>query len=225
MDKKIKVAIADDHPMVIEGLVNYLGSTSNIEIVATVCKVSEVPKMISSFLPDILLMDYHFTGEELTGMDMCEIIKREFPNVGIIIISSFTEVSLIQKFIEVGASGYLLKTAAKNEFIDAIENVYLGAESFGKDVRDLLLKERLQSNTIQKIRFTSAEKEILKLIIQGCSTDEISQKLFREKSTIDSHRKNILSKLQQMDVDCGKVSKNISHYIAKFNIANKLDSL
>ncbi len=225
MDKKIKVAIADDHPMVIEGLVTYLGSTSNIDIVATVGKVNEVPQMISSFLPDILLMDYHFTGEELTGMDMCEMIKRQFPTVGIIIFSSFTEVSLIQKFIEVGASGYLLKTADKNEFIDAIQNVYLGAESFGKDVRDLLLKERLQSNTTQKIRFTSTEKEILKLIIQGCSTDEISQKLFREKSTIDSHRKNILSKLQQMDVDCGKVSKNISHYIAKLDIANKLDSL
>ncbi len=225
MDKQIRIAIVDDHPMVIDGLVNYINSNSNIEIVATLSKVCEVPKMLSKFNPDILLMDYHFTNEEQTGMDMCILVKRDFPETKVIIISSFSDVSLIKKFIEVGASGYLLKTAGKNEFIDAIQNVYIGVESFGKDVRELLLKEKLQSHSSPTIRFTKTEKEILKLIIEGCSTDEISKRIFREKSTIDSHRKSILSKLQQMDNDSGNTSKNISHYIAKLNLASRIDFL
>jgi DNA-binding NarL/FixJ family response regulator len=225
MDKKIQVAIADDHPMVIEGLVNYLDSNSNIIVIATVTRVSEVPKMISSFSPDILLMDYHFTGEEQTGMDMCAFVKKHYPLVGIIIISSFSDVTLIKKFIEVGASGYLLKTASKSEFIDAIHSVYLGSDSFGKDVKELLLKERLQSNSESLIRFTKTEKEILKLIIKGYSTEEIAKSIFREKTTIDSHRKSILSKLQQMDKDIANPSKNILFYVNKFDLSSKIDSL
>lgn len=225
MNKKIKIAIADDHPMVIEGLMNYLDSVSNIEIVATTHKLSEVPKIVSELTPDILLMDYHFNNQELTGMDMCELILKDFPDTRIVIISSFSDVSLVKRFIEVGASGYLLKTASKNEFVEAIQNVYIGGEFFGKDVRELLLKEKLNRNAAPSIRFTKTEKEILKLIIDGCSTDEISKKLFREKSTIDSHRKSILFKLQQMDVGNPKPSKNISHYIAKFNISHNLNCL
>lgn len=225
MDKKIKVALADDHPMVIEGLLNYLGSASNIEIVATVSKVSEVPYMISTFLPDILLMDYHFSGEQQTGIEMCLQVKRDFPNVGIIIISSFSDLSLIRKFIEVGASGYVMKTATRNEFVEAIQNVYLGLDAFSNDVRDLLIKDKLQAKRNTEIRFTKTEKEILKLIIEGLSSEEIAKRLFREKSTIDTHRKSILYKLQQMGNDCGYTSKNISHYIAKLDIANRIDFL
>lgn len=225
MDKKIKVAIADDHPMVIEGLVNYLKSTPDIEVVDTASKVAGVPKMIKNSCPDILLMDYHFSGEGQTGMEMCLQLKKDFQNLGIIIISSFSDVSLIRKFIEVGASGYLMKTASKNEFVEAIHNVYLGLDAFSKDVRELLIKDKLQANKTPEIRFTKTEKDILKLIIDGLSSEEIAKRLFREKSTIDTHRKSILSKLQQMDNDCGNGSKNISHYIAKLNIANRIDFL
>jgi len=225
MEKKIRVAIADDHPMVIDGLANYLNSVSNIEIVATTNKVSSVPKIVSERSPDILLMDYHFNNEEQTGMDMCEMIQKEYPCVKVIIISSFSRRFINKEVIEVGASGYILKTASKNEFIDAIQNVYIGVESFGKDVRELLLKEKLHGSSAPSIRFTKTEKEILKLIIDGCSTDEIAKKLFREKSTIDSHRKSILFKFQQMDAENPKPSKNISHYIAKFNMSNRLNCL
>lgn len=225
MDKKIKVAIADDHPMVIEGLVNYLKSTPDIEVVDTASKVAEVPKMIKNSCPDILLMDYHFSGEGQTGIEMCLQVKNEYPQIGVIIISSFSDVPLIRKAIELGASGYIIKTATKSEFVEAIHNVYLGLDAFSKDVRDLLIKDKLQANRTSEIRFTKTEKDILKLIIEGLSSEEIAKHLYREKSTIDTHRKSILSKLQQMDNDCGGGSKNISHYIAKLNIANRIDFL
>jgi len=161
MEKKIRVAIADDHPMVIDGLANYLNSVSNIEIVATTNKVSSVPKIVSERSPDILLMDYHFNNEEQTGMDMCEMIQKEYPCVKVIIISSFSDVSLIKRFIEVGASGYILKTASKNEFIDAIQNVYIGVESFGKDVRELLLKRNYMAARLHQFDSQKPKKRFL----------------------------------------------------------------
>lgn len=225
MEKKIRVAIADDHPMVVDGLKNYFSSGSNIEVVVAINKVVEVPSIILKYNPDILLMDYHFNNEALTGIDMCFKIKKEFPLTKVIIISSFSDVSLIKRFIEVGASGYLLKTATREEFIEAIQNVYLGLEAFGKDARELLIKDKLQHDTTSSIRFTKTEKEVLRLIIEGCSTEEIAKKLFREKTTIDSHRKSILSKFQLMDKDNPNPSKNILFYVTKFNIANRIDTL
>jgi len=225
MEKKIRVAIVDDHPMVVDGLKNYFLSDSNIEVVVAINKVGEVPSIIPKYNPDILLMDYHFSSEKQTGMDMCSLVKKDFPNVKVIIISSFSDVTLIKRFIEVGASGYLLKTATRNEFVEAIQNVYLGLEAFGKDVRELLLKDKLHNELISSIRFTKTEKEVLKHIIEGCSTDDIAKKLFREKSTIDTHRKSILSKLQLMDKSNPNPSKNILFYVTKLNIADRIDSL
>jgi len=225
MEKKIRVAIVDDHPMVVDGLKNYFLSDSNIEVAVAINRVSEVPSIIPKYNPDILLMDYHFTNEKQTGMDMCSQVKRDYPNTKVIIISSFSDVTLIKRFIEVGASGYLLKTATRNEFVEAIQNVFLGIEAFGKDVRELLLKEKLQNDLISSIRFTKTEKDVLKLIIEGCSTDDIAKKLFREKSTIDTHRKSILSKLQLMDKSNPNPSKNILFYVTKLNIADRIDSL
>lgn len=225
MEKRIRVAIADDHPMVIDGLVNYLSTYQMIEVVATIGKVGEVPKMLKSSNPDILLMDYHFSSEKTTGLEMCKLVKSEFPEIYVIIISSFSDFSLIKRFVEEGASGYLLKTSTKEDFIEAIQNVFIGGEWFSKDIRELMLKERLQRISIPNIRFTRSEKDILKLIVEGHSTEAIAQKLFREKSTIDSHRKAILSKLQLMYKDGGSSSKNILFYMTKLNLSSKIDQL
>ncbi len=225
MAGRIKLAIADDHPMVVDGLENYFKDSSQIEVVATTSHLNEVMKMISTFSPDILLMDYHFNNETLTGLDMCRAIKIEHPYLKVIIVSSFSDIPLINDFIAAGAKGYMLKTSSRQEFIDAILNVFAGGESFSKDIRELLVKERLTLSKQQQIRFTRTEKEILRMIVQGYSSDAIAKKMFRERSTIDSHRKSILAKFHLMDDKDSEPSKNISHYIAKFNIASRLDSL
>lgn len=225
MTRKIRLAIADDHPMVIDGLLGYFSNHEEIDVVATVKRASEIPGMCTSFSPDVLLMDYHFTNEELTGLDLCQQIQRDFPLVKIIIISSFNEVSLIKKFIESGASGYLLKTATQQEYIDAVLNVFAGGQTFGKEVREMLIKDRIEQQNLPKIQFTKTEKEILKLIVEGCSTNDIAKKLFREKSTIDSHRKSILAKLQLMDTGNPNPSKNILHYVARFDLIKRIDEM
>jgi len=225
MPRLIRIIIADDHPMVVDGLVGYFKGYPDIEVIATTSKLQEILKLILVNKPDILIMDYHFANEELNGLDVCKKIYTNYPCTKVIIVSSFCEVGLIQRFIEAGASGYLLKTATKNEYIDAVMNVFAGGESFGKDVRDLIVKERLSENKQQQIKFTKTEKEILRFIINGDSSETIAKKMYRERSTIDSHRKSILSNFQLMDSGNSNLSKNISHYIAKFNIAQKLDCL
>jgi DNA-binding NarL/FixJ family response regulator len=224
--EKIKLIIADDHPMVIDGLENYFKTFDEIEIVATTSQLTEVIKLISIHEPDILLLDYHFINEEnLTGLDICKETVTKFPCTKVIIISSFAEISLIKDFIDAGAKGYLLKTATRLEFIDAILNVFAGGESFGKDIRDLLVKDRLDQTNSNGIRFTKTEKEILKLIIEGYSTQDMAKKLFREKSTIDTHRKSILSKFHVMDANNPKPCKNIMYYVNKYSIAGRIDCM
>ncbi len=224
--ERIKLIIADDHPMVIDGLENYFKTFDEIKVVATTTNLSQVIPLVSIHCPDILLLDYHFIHDEnITGLDVCKEIVSRFSDTRVIIISSFAEVSLIRDFINAGARGYLLKTATRLEYIDAILNVFAGGESFGRDIRELLVKSRLETSNSDGIKFTKTEKEVLKLIIQGDSTQEIAKKLFREKSTIDSHRKSILSKFHLMDVGNPNPSKNISHYIAKFNLSVRIDHL
>jgi DNA-binding NarL/FixJ family response regulator len=223
MTKAIRIAIADDHPMVVDGLQGYFKLHPEIEIVSTTNRLNDVVKIVSNLKPDVLLMDYHFINEKQTGLDKCKELVLNHPYTKIIIISSFAEVSLVKRFVEAGASGYLLKTATKNEYVDAILNVFAGGESFGKEIRELLVKDKLGSGSHQNIQFTRIEKDILKLIIQGYSTNDIAKKLFREKSTIDSHRKSILAKFYQMDSENDKPSKNISHYLAKYKIEENLD--
>lgn len=223
--EKIKIIIADDHPMVVDGLSNYFKDSAQIEVVATTNIILEIPKLVAQFSPHILLVDYHFENQKQTGLDICKSIVTDFPCTKVIVISSFTDVILIKDFLDAGASGYLFKTAGKQEYIDAILTVFAGGESFGRDVRDLLVKERLQQKNMQQVRFTKTEKDVLKLIVQGDSTSEIAKKLFREKTTIDSHRKSILSKLQLMDSENPKPSKNIMYYVNKLNIAARLDCI
>lgn len=223
--EKIKIIIADDHPMVVDGLSNYFKDSAQIEVVATTNSIQDIPKLVANFSPNILLVDYHFANQKQTGLDMCRIITTDFPCTKVLVISSFTDVILIKDFLEAGASGYLFKTSGKQEYIDAILTVFAGGESFGRDVRDLLVKERLQQKNMQQVRFTKTEKDILKLIIQGDSTSEIAKKLFREKTTIDSHRKSILSKLQLMDSENPKPSKNIMYYVNKFDVEKRLDCI
>lgn len=225
MNTRIRLIIADDHPLVVDGLQGYFRAHPDFEVVAVTGRITDVEQIVEAHLPDVLLIDYHFANEKITGLDVCKRIQAKHPAVGIIVASSFSDVSLIRDFINAGAKGYLLKTASQQEFIDAVKSVFAGGEFFSHDTRDLLIKHRLSGGQTERIRFTRTEKEILRLIIEGYSTTEIAKRLFREKTTIDSHRKSILAKFQMMDANNPKPSKNISHYIAKFNVIREIDSL
>jgi DNA-binding NarL/FixJ family response regulator len=223
MLQKIKLVIADDHPMVIDGLVTYFSTFNEIEIVATTNNLNDVIKLVETHSPNILLLDYHFLHEEVSCLDVCHSISKNHPCTKVIVISSFDDTPQVKEFIDAGANGYLLKTASRLEYIDAILHVIEGGVAFGKDVHELIKKGRHNGCYDDEVKFTKTEKQILKLIVDGHTTKEIANRLCREVSTIDSHRKNILLKFHLMDKENPSHSKNISHYIAKFNIKSKID--
>jgi DNA-binding NarL/FixJ family response regulator len=135
------------------------------------------------------LMDINLPQK--SGLDLCKEVKEKYPAISIIGLSTSNQASVIRKMQENGASGYLLKDASKNEIIMALEQVSKGKDYVSSSVADVLKKKT--PNDLFPV-LTRREKEILELISEGLTNQEIATKLFLNVTTIDSHRKNMLTK-------------------------------
>lgn len=140
-------------------------------------------------LPDIILMDISMPDK--SGIDLCKEVKEKYPSVFVIGLSTFNQQSFIQKMMDNGASGYVLKNATQEELMEAIEIVAKGKTYLSDEVSKVLRK---QDDT--HIVLTRREKEVLELIAGGMTNNEIGEKLFISSSTVDTHRKNLLAKFE-----------------------------
>ena len=138
-------------------------------------------------LPDVILMDINLP--DINGIDLCKEVKTKYPSVFIIGLSTFNQQSFIQKMMDNGASGYLLKNATQEEITSAIETVMKGKTYLSEEASNTLRKENGTN-----IVLTRREKEVLELIADGMTNAEIAQKLFVSVTTVDTHRKNLLAK-------------------------------
>jgi DNA-binding NarL/FixJ family response regulator len=185
----IKVFIIDDHQMIIEGIHSLLQNEAGIQWMGS----TKIPDDLMTFLkrdqPDVLLMDINLPQK--SGLDLCKEVKEKYPAISIIGLSTSNQASVIRKMQENGASGYLLKDASKNEIIMALEQVSKGKDYVSSSVADVLKKKT--PNDLFPV-LTRREKEILELISEGLTNQEIATKLFLNVTTIDSHRKNMLTK-------------------------------
>jgi DNA-binding NarL/FixJ family response regulator len=191
---KIRVLIADDHRILLEGLVLMLKDEPSIEIVSTAANGEEVLTKMSSYYVDVLLMDIQMPV--LDGYETAKIITTKFKETKIIILSMHSQHIYIQKMFLLGVSGYLLKSSSKEEILEAINKVYSGSKYFSSEVTTTILEQNLLINK-KKISFdlTKREKEILKLIASGFSNSDISKNLFLSIATVKTHRKNLMRKL------------------------------
>jgi DNA-binding NarL/FixJ family response regulator len=137
--------------------------------------------------PDVILMDINLPDR--SGIDLCKEVKGKYPAIHIIGLSSFNQQSFIQKMMDNGASGYVLKNATQEELMEAIEAVVKGKIYLSEEASNTLRKD----DTIDII-LTRREKEVLELIAGGLTNAEIAQKLFISVTTVDTHRKNLLAK-------------------------------
>jgi DNA-binding NarL/FixJ family response regulator len=185
----IKVFIIDDHQMIIEGIYSLLKEEDSIEWMGSVRLPSELMNFLKTRQPDVLLMDINLP--EKSGLDLCLEVKGKYPAIQIIGLSTSNQVSVIKKMKENGASGFLLKDASKQEIIMAIQEVSKGHEYVSFSVAETL-KSRMPNEQLPIL--TKREKEILELIAEGMTNHEIASKLFLNSTTIDSHRKNMLTK-------------------------------
>ncbi len=185
---KIKVFIVDDHYMVIEGIRSLLQNEEGIEWSGHATNAASCVAFLQQQLPDVILMDINLPDKN--GIDLCKEVKEKYPSVFILGLSTFNQQSFIQKMMNNGASGYVLKNATQEELMEAIETVSKGKTYLSDEVASSLRKEVLSEIPV----VTRREKEVLLLIADGLTNAEIAKQLFLSTTTVDTHRKNLLAK-------------------------------
>ncbi len=186
---KIKILVVDDHPMVLEGMQSMLAQISFVELIGVAPNAFEAIDKLKQYKTDIVLTDINMP--EMSGIELAEKIRKEFPLVKVMAMSTFKERSYISQMIQHGAVGYLLKSASRDEIEEAILSVYEGRLYVSFDIN-------LSSGDKQEIKNTpvlsTREKEVLLLIADGLTNPQMAAKLFLSAHTVDSHRKNLLLK-------------------------------
>ena len=159
--KKIKIIIADDHTMFLQGIVSLLDVEENINIVGKATNGIELFQIIENSIPDIILLD--ISMPQMDGIQVTKIIKQKFPSVKILIVSTHSNIQMIAKLIRMGVDGYLLKNAEKRELLHAIETIQNGTTYFCKEVEEKNddNNSKIKYETFQITELSSREKEIL----------------------------------------------------------------
>ncbi|MDD3459225.1 MAG: response regulator transcription factor [Weeksellaceae bacterium] len=193
---EIKVFIVDDHKMVIEGLQMLLQKQEGIAIVGYALSGEEALKNIPDLNPDVVLMDVNMP--DMNGFEACKNIIEICPDIKVIAISMHKELSLIKLMLGNGAKGYVLKNAGQDEVLDAIKTVYSGKTYLDDEVNEIIInsmtKHSKQKTTSPFPKLSRREKDVLKLIINEYTTQEIADKLFISFGTVETHRRNMLIK-------------------------------
>jgi DNA-binding NarL/FixJ family response regulator len=186
----IKLFIVDDHYMVIEGISSLLQAEKHIELLGHAMNATSCNAFLVKQQPDVLLLDINLPDK--SGIDLCKEIKEKYPLIHILGLSSYNQQSYIQKMMQNGASGYLLKNATREEIVEAIEAVIQG-----KKYMSLEAATTIRENKDAKIPvITRREKEVLLLIAEGLTNNQIAEKLFISATTVDTHRNSLLSKFE-----------------------------
>lgn len=187
-DQPINIMIVDDHPMVIEGLRSLLADQEDVRVVHTCTQGEEAMRLLAENPVDVLLLDISLP--DVSGTDLCARIAAAFAGTRILGISTYSEASLIYQMIQNGAKGYLLKNASADELVRAIRLVQDGYVYFSPEVQKILAEFSVKD----KPQLTRREKEVLVLIAEGTTSQQIAEKLFVSPLTIETHRRNLMQK-------------------------------
>jgi len=198
----ITVLIADDHRIVREGLKSLLGIEPDIKVIDEAEDGREAVRKANERKPEVVIMD--ISMPQLNGVEATRQILHEQPATKVIALSMHTEHEFIRRVLNTGASAYLYKDCAADELVTAIHRVKAGKKFLGQDISDLLFREFVESKWIEPDpcckSLSNREQEVLQLITEGNSTKKISEILFISVKTVESHRKNIMDKLQLFSI-------------------------
>jgi DNA-binding NarL/FixJ family response regulator len=195
---KIEVIIADDHQMVAEGLKSLIEFDGEIVVKHIAPHGRELIRLLNFTEPDVVLMDIDMPV--MNGFEAMQQIHKDFPDLKVIIVSMHEEKGLVKKMTDAGAKGFLFKNSDRDELIWAIKSVLEGRTYFTSKLTMNLINEKSSGQTMNtsdtKIAsLTEREIEILKFIADGLSNKEIGEKLFISHRTVDTHRTNLMKKL------------------------------
>ncbi|HEV8515723.1 MAG TPA: response regulator transcription factor [Cyclobacteriaceae bacterium] len=190
---KIKLILADDHPLIREGFRSLLGKNEAFEIVGEAENGIELMRLASEKFPDIILVD--ITMPTLSGLDSIEKLRATQPYIKFIVLTMHDEPEYVLKALKRGADGYLLKNIERPELEKAIQTVYAGGKYYSPFVANILAESISKRNVVDQAEITPREKEVLELVAAGQSTKQIANKLDISIRTVESHRINMLKKL------------------------------
>lgn len=192
---KIRILIADDHRVFLDGMKALLKDVPGLEVVGDAENGEELIRKVEILRPGLVLTDVQMPVKD--GIEAAREIHKRFPAIRIIALTMLNESLYIRKMLEAGVSGYVIKTVDKDELIRVIHKVAAGEKHFGEEVTAQLLNNFTSADPRENPAgvLTKREKEILVLIAQGLTDKEIAEKVFLSSLTIITHRKNILSKL------------------------------
>lgn len=193
----MRIFIADDHRLVIDGVKMMLQEADDMLCVGEASNGKDALALLAVLDVDVLLLDINMP--EMDGVACCRLVKEQFPEIRILVLSMLREASLIKMMLKLGASGYLLKNAGKDEVLDAIRKVYDGQQVFSTDVLDAVMdsftNKPAKPAASPFLKISRREKQILRLIVEERTTSEIAADLFISFGTVETHRRNLLLKL------------------------------
>ncbi len=201
---KFKLLLVDDHHLMLDGLKALLADETCIESIIGVTSGQSAIEILEKERIDVLMVDINMP--EMSGLELTKIVRERFPETKILALSMYNDNVMIAKMIEAGAMGYVIKSTDISELSEAICTIAEGKRFLSKEVQDIIMQGIYNSdssiNSVQPnvIKLTSRESEVLALIVQEYSNEQIAEKLFISERTVETHRKNIFMKTKQKTI-------------------------
>ena len=191
----IKIFIVDDHQMVIDGIASILDDVDDVKVVGTASDGKEALKKIPVDCPDLILLDINMP--KLDGIQVVKELRKNGDHTKVLILTMHNNVQFTKQLTELGVNGCILKNVGKAELLNAINLVHRGEKYYGKEVTDTLLASlEKKQKAAKKVKLTKREAQIVALIANDMTNMEIANKLAISTLTVETHRKNIISKLK-----------------------------
>lgn len=187
MTYKIDVNIVDDHTLLVEGLSESINRSEVAHVSHCYYSLEECRRKLAQWIPDVLLLD--LSMPDGNGLDFCKQIREQYPSLRIIVLTCHDEYSVIQRMMEIGVQGYVLKSAPMQEMLEAITAVYNGQNYLSSEVVSIL-----ERGKAQQVFLTPTEREVLKGICQGQTNPQIAEQIHLSVDTVNWYRKRLLAK-------------------------------